>query len=235
MLFDLRSRGRRRTVQVVYLGLAVLMGGGLVLFGVGTGNGVGGLLNAFSGNGSGNAQSAGGQPAGEDRAQGRPSQPQRPRRLGRLSRPAGRRRPAPTTTTADRRLHRRRQAGADARPPQAWQQLPEADQEARSRPRRSSPPAPTRQLGNYAGEANAWEIQTPRPARTRPRATSAWPRPPTPPSRPARAISPLAKALSLVTQGQPQARSSRQIQPPRRTPIDRSAAAEPAPPAPAPG
>ncbi len=56
MLFDLRSRGRRRTVQVVYLGLAVLMGGGLVLFGVGAGNGVGGLLNAFTGNGSGNAQ-----------------------------------------------------------------------------------------------------------------------------------------------------------------------------------
>ncbi len=57
MLFDLRSRGRRRTVQVVYLGLALLMGGGLVLFGVGAGNGVGGLLNAFTGNGSGNNQS----------------------------------------------------------------------------------------------------------------------------------------------------------------------------------
>jgi hypothetical protein len=56
MLFDLRSRGRRRTVQVVYLGLAVLMGGGLVLFGVGAGNGIGGLLNAFTGNGSGNSQ-----------------------------------------------------------------------------------------------------------------------------------------------------------------------------------
>ncbi len=57
MLFDLRSRGRRRTVRVVYLGLAVLLGGGLVLFGVGAGSGGGGLLNAFTGNGSGNAQS----------------------------------------------------------------------------------------------------------------------------------------------------------------------------------
>jgi hypothetical protein len=57
MLFDLRSRGRRRTVQFVYLGLAVLMGGGLVLFGVGAGNGNGGLLNAFTGGGSGGAQS----------------------------------------------------------------------------------------------------------------------------------------------------------------------------------
>jgi hypothetical protein len=57
MLFDLRSRGRRRTVQVVYLGLAVVFGLGLVLFGVGTGSG-GGLLNAFTGNGSGNNQNS---------------------------------------------------------------------------------------------------------------------------------------------------------------------------------
>jgi hypothetical protein len=56
MLFDLRSRGRRRTVQTVYLGLALLMGGGLVLFGVGAGNGFGGILNAFTGNGSSGAQ-----------------------------------------------------------------------------------------------------------------------------------------------------------------------------------
>src|SRR5690242_11235109 len=56
MLFDLRSRGRRRTVQGVYLGLAILMGGGLVLFGVGAGNGLGGLLNAFTGGGSSSGQ-----------------------------------------------------------------------------------------------------------------------------------------------------------------------------------
>ncbi len=56
MLFDLRSRGRRRTVQAVYLGLAVLMGGGLVLFGVGAGNGFGGILNAFNGGGGSSAQ-----------------------------------------------------------------------------------------------------------------------------------------------------------------------------------
>src|SRR5581483_3304223 len=56
MLFDLRSRGRRRTVQAVYLGLAVLMGGGLVLFGVGAGNGFGGILNAFTGNSGNGAQ-----------------------------------------------------------------------------------------------------------------------------------------------------------------------------------
>jgi hypothetical protein len=52
MLFDLRSRGRRRTVQAVYLFLAILIGGGLVLFGVGAGNGIGGLLNSLTGSGS---------------------------------------------------------------------------------------------------------------------------------------------------------------------------------------
>ncbi len=56
MLFDLRSRGRRRTVQAVYLGLAILMGGGLILFGVGTGTGGGGLLNAFGGGSSNQKQ-----------------------------------------------------------------------------------------------------------------------------------------------------------------------------------
>ena len=56
MLFDLRSRGRRRTVQAVYLFLAIILGGGLVLFGVGAGNGFGGILDAFTGNGSGSSQ-----------------------------------------------------------------------------------------------------------------------------------------------------------------------------------
>jgi hypothetical protein len=46
MLFDLRGRGRRRAVQGIYLSLAILMGGGLVLFGIG-GATNGGLLDAF--------------------------------------------------------------------------------------------------------------------------------------------------------------------------------------------
>jgi hypothetical protein len=53
MLFDLRSRGRRTTVRGIYLTLAIVMGGGLILFGVGTGVGGGGLLNAFNGGGGG--------------------------------------------------------------------------------------------------------------------------------------------------------------------------------------
>ena len=51
MLFDLRGRGRRRTIQVIYLLLALLLGGGLVFFGVG-GASSGGLLNAVGQNGT---------------------------------------------------------------------------------------------------------------------------------------------------------------------------------------
>src|SRR5262245_58250166 len=56
MLFDLRGR-RRRAVQATYLLLALLMGGGLVLFGIG-GDVSGGLLDAFKGGGGPNANSA---------------------------------------------------------------------------------------------------------------------------------------------------------------------------------
>jgi hypothetical protein len=52
MLFDLRGRGRRRTIQAIYVTLAILMGGGLVLFGIG-GNTSGGLFDAFKGGGGG--------------------------------------------------------------------------------------------------------------------------------------------------------------------------------------
>jgi hypothetical protein len=51
MLFDLQSRSRRNIVKVIYLWLALLMGGGLILFGIGTG-GTGGLFDAFTGGGA---------------------------------------------------------------------------------------------------------------------------------------------------------------------------------------
>jgi hypothetical protein len=51
MLFDLKGR-RRRVVQVTYVGLALLMGGGLVLSGIGS-SASGGLLDALVGNGGG--------------------------------------------------------------------------------------------------------------------------------------------------------------------------------------
>src|SRR5215212_9291370 len=48
MLFDLQGK-RRRVVQATYLILAVLMGGGLVLFGIGGGTDGGGLFDAITG------------------------------------------------------------------------------------------------------------------------------------------------------------------------------------------
>jgi len=61
MLFDLRSTGRRRTVKVVYITLAFLMGGGLILFGIGGGGALsGGLVDAIT-------ESNGGGGSGEER------------------------------------------------------------------------------------------------------------------------------------------------------------------------
>jgi hypothetical protein len=61
MLFDLRGRHRRRAVRVIYTGLALLMGVGLVGFGIGGGFGGGGLLNAASEKEGSNSSSFAGQ------------------------------------------------------------------------------------------------------------------------------------------------------------------------------
>jgi hypothetical protein len=54
MLFDLRGSGRRRFIKVVYITLAFLMGGGLVLFGIGGGGALsGGLVDAITQSDSG--------------------------------------------------------------------------------------------------------------------------------------------------------------------------------------
>jgi hypothetical protein len=60
MLFDLRGK-RRRFVQVVYATLALLMGGGLIFFGIGS-DVQGGLFDAFD-------DSSGGQTSFDDEAQ----------------------------------------------------------------------------------------------------------------------------------------------------------------------
>jgi hypothetical protein len=57
MLFDLRGRGRRTTVRIIYTGLALLMGVGMVGFGIGGGFGGGGLLSAASNNEGANSAS----------------------------------------------------------------------------------------------------------------------------------------------------------------------------------
>ena len=57
MLFDLRGRGRRNVIKVVYVTLAFLMGGGLILFGIGGGTpGGGGLVDAFTDGGGGTGE-----------------------------------------------------------------------------------------------------------------------------------------------------------------------------------
>jgi hypothetical protein len=57
MLFDLRGR-RRRFIQVIYAALAVLMGGGLILFGIG-GDVSGGLLEGLGIGGQGTGGESG--------------------------------------------------------------------------------------------------------------------------------------------------------------------------------
>src|SRR4051812_47422433 len=52
MLFDLRSGARRRTVKIVYLGLALLMFVGFVGFSIGSSGLQGGIVDAITGNGS---------------------------------------------------------------------------------------------------------------------------------------------------------------------------------------
>ena len=75
MLFDLRGRGRRRTVQVIYLGLALLLGGGLVLFGIG-GDVQGGLFDAFNENsGSASKQIEDDRDKAAKRAKAQPNNP----------------------------------------------------------------------------------------------------------------------------------------------------------------
>jgi hypothetical protein len=54
MLFDLRSRGRRRSVKVIYTGLALLLGVGLVGFGVGSVGG-GSIFESVSRGGGGSS------------------------------------------------------------------------------------------------------------------------------------------------------------------------------------
>ena len=60
MLFDLRGRGRRRTVKIIYIGLALLFALGFIGFGVGGGFGGGGnagIVNSLTGNEGSNSAS----------------------------------------------------------------------------------------------------------------------------------------------------------------------------------
>jgi hypothetical protein len=158
MLFDLRSRGRRRTVQAIYLGLAILMGGGLVLFGVGAGNGLGGILNAFTGNGSGSAQTQVVNQAEKDALKQTTLHPSDPAAWGALLQArwtsAGQGSNYNSTTGTFTASGMKELSAAT----QAWQRyLPltkTPDSNLAILAARSYAA-----LGNYGGEANAWEIE----------------------------------------------------------------------------
>lgn len=76
MLFDLRGRGRRRTVQVIYLGLALIFLLGFIGFGVGVGGSGGGLFNALTENsGSSSASFAAKVASAQTRVKREPNNP----------------------------------------------------------------------------------------------------------------------------------------------------------------
>jgi hypothetical protein len=75
MLFDLRGRGRRRTVQAVFLGMALLFGLSFIGLGIGGGFGSGGILSAFTeNNGGGSASFAGKVAAAQKRVKSHPGE-----------------------------------------------------------------------------------------------------------------------------------------------------------------
>jgi hypothetical protein len=75
MLFDLRGRGRRRTVQAVFLGMALLFMLSFVGLGIGGGVGSGGLFDAFTENsGSSSASFAGKVAAAQKRVKSHPNE-----------------------------------------------------------------------------------------------------------------------------------------------------------------
>jgi hypothetical protein len=81
MLFDLRGSGRRRTIKIVYLTLAFLMGGGLILFGIGGGGALsGGLVDAITqseGGGDGSSRFEEQERAATAAARANPDDPER--------------------------------------------------------------------------------------------------------------------------------------------------------------
>jgi hypothetical protein len=159
MLFDLRSRGRRRTVQAIYLGLAVLMGGGLVLFGVGAGNGLGGILNAFTGNGSGSAQTQVINQAEKDALKQTKLHPTDATAWGSLLQArwtsAGQGSNYNSTTATFTASGKKELAAAS----QAWQRYLTLTKNPDSNLAILAARSYAAQ-GNYSGEANAWEIET---------------------------------------------------------------------------
>ncbi len=217
MLFDLRSRGRRRTVQAVYLGLAILMGGGLVLFGVGAGNGVGGLLNAFTA--AAQQPDAGRQPATRRPRSSRSSQDPNDAAAWASLVQARWTTPVRAATTTP---------PPASSPPSGKKELKNATQAWQKYLKLTKKPDPNVAILAARAYAAARRLRQPggavgargrgQPER-RPRASNALPPPPTPPSRPARATSPPPRR-SARPQGPAAHRQDRRSS--RRRPTHRS-------------
>ncbi len=195
MLFDLRSPGRRNLIRVVYALLAVLLGGGLVFFGIG-GSG-GGLFSDVGGGGGGD----GGNPfeddinAAEERLQTNPQDTAALAELIQLNYQAG-----------SNQIEVNQETGAQSLTSEGEQQPPgerrrlgplrEADREERaapgdresprsqSRPSRSSPTPPSRRRSAPPRALTPSTARTTRsPAgATRPGRSGSSPRP-SPPDR----------------------------------------------------
>ena len=128
-----------------------------MLFGVGAGNGVGGLLNAF--NGRQQQPEGGGQPAGEGRTARDPAEPCERGRVGSA-------RPGPLDLGGPGEQLRRHHGPVHRRRPKELATLTEAWQKYLTLTNKPDPNLAILaaraygQLGNYAQEASAWEIQT---------------------------------------------------------------------------
>jgi hypothetical protein len=158
MLFDLRSRGRRTTVRGVYLTLAILMGGGLILFGVGTGVSGGGLLNAFNGGGGGSQKQtiSAAEKSAEKAVKANPSSPDAWAQLVQARWTAagqGSNYDSATQTFTAAGKKELAQAG------QAWQRYLQLT--GGKDPKQIAVLAGRvyASAGNYAGEAGAWEVE----------------------------------------------------------------------------
>jgi hypothetical protein len=155
MLFDLRSRGRRTTVRGIYLGLAILMGSGLILFGVGTGVSGGGLFGAFTGGGSNSNQPVVSQAVKQAQAatKARPSDPQAWSSLVQAYDSAARQ--ELNSSTGQFTAAGRKDLTAETQAFQHYTQLT-------SHPDPTTPILAARAyaaLGDFAGAAQAWEAQ----------------------------------------------------------------------------
>ena len=204
MLFDLRGRGRRRTIQVIYLSLAILMGGGLVLFGIG-GNTSGGLVDAIQGNSGGTDANDAFEKRVETLEKRTQANPQDARGVGRARRACASRSATTgenydTASQAYTDEGQGRAASARRRPGSATSRSTRPSP-TRRWPTRWSRPTASRGCSDYGEAVQAMEIVIDNRDRRPTSSTPSWPCSRTPPSRTARATLAADKAVELAPEG----------------------------------